>query len=144
MPASCIPGEDRPFDTVPSQSGAPPTKTESIPPISQPPVAGELARGGNDTDPALTTRTFTVTLPAGQRLRSTLACQGATTVSLVTKPASGAEQEFACGYDVPAELTVEDPTPAPAATAYTVTVKAPAPARWYVVLSGTSEPLPAG
>lgn len=143
VPASCIPGESGDFGAIPAQSGSPPTSSTSIPPVTAPPVPGELARGGNDKDPAQTTQTFAVTLPPGQRLRTTLACQGATTVRLVTSPQSGAEQEFACGYELPAELTVEDSVPTKAATRYTVTVTAPAPARWYVVVSATAEAPPA-
>jgi hypothetical protein len=66
------------------------------------PESGELARGGNDKDPSVRTQRFTVTLPAGERPRTTLACQGARSVTLTTSPKSGAEQEFACGYSVPA------------------------------------------
>lgn len=144
VPASCIPGEQGAFEAAPSQSGSPPSSSERIPPVTSPSVPGELARGGNDKDPSVTTRNFTVTLPAGQRLVTTLACQGARDVVLTTKPRSGAEQEFACGYTVPAELTVEDPTPARAATTYVVTVTAKAPARWYVVISASSQPVASG
>jgi hypothetical protein len=144
IPASCVPGEGGPFDAIPSQSGAPPSRAADIPPVTTPPLEGELARGGNDTDASLTTRTFTVTLPAGQRLRTTLACQGAPTVVLKTTPKSRAEQEFACGYQAPAELTVEDSVPVSRPTTFSVTVTADGPARWYVVISGTSAPVPQG
>jgi hypothetical protein len=143
VPASCIPGEGN-FTAVPSQSGTPPVSSAAIPAVVNPPEPGELARGGNDKDPSVLVRRFTVTLPAGERLRTTLACQGAHSIVLTTTPKSAAEQEFTCDYAAPAQLSVEDSVPASAPTSYVVTVKVQAPARWYVVISGTKTPVPKG
>ena len=144
VPASCIPGEGGNFEAIPSQSGAPPTSSAAIPAITQPAEPGELARGGNNQDASLTTKAFVVTLRAGQRLRTTLACQGAHNVVLTTTPTSAAEQTFACSYTSVAQLTVEDSVRVKTATRFVVKVAAPAPARWYVVISGISTPPPSG
>ncbi|MCW2620999.1 MAG: hypothetical protein JWL64_601 [Frankiales bacterium] len=100
-------------------------------------VPGELARAGNDTDVSLTTATLTVTVPAGQRLGSRLACEGLTQASVHTDPESGAGSEFACGRDgSPSELVAEaDPVAVP--TTYAVLVSVPEPARWSAVLYAT-------
>jgi hypothetical protein len=141
VPASCLPGEGD-FNARPSESGTPPTDAAAISPLTIPPSSGELARGGNDRDPSLSTARFTVVLPAGQRLSTTLACQGAHDVTLTTQPKSEAEQTFGCGYATPTQLTVEDSVAAKATMTFVVTVTAGAPARWYVVIAGTKAPLP--
>ena len=100
------------------------------------PGPGELGRGGNDADAALTTLALRVVLPAGTRLRSQAVCEGTAVIELRTVPESGAASALDCGVGgVPAELVVEDPVPAATDTAYEVVVSAPAPSRWYAVLS---------
>ena len=99
------------------------------------PQPGELARGGNDEDAALTGRTFEVVVPAGSRLRTRTVCLGRTEVVLTTEPPSAAESDLVCAEDEPREIVVEDPAVQPAATSFTVAVRAAAPARWYAVVS---------
>lgn len=97
---------------------------------------GDLARGGNDADAALTTLSLPVVLPRGTRLRSRVVCEGTTVLVLRTVPESGAASALDCGAGgVPAELVVEDQVPAATDTAYEVVVTAPAPSRWYAVVS---------
>lgn len=146
VPAECIEGgSDGDGIPVASPSTSPPATSDSIEPVTNAPTSDELARGGNDQDPALTTRVFTVTVPAGGRLRSQLACDGVGTAKLTTVPSSGAEQEFPCSYEgEPVELTVEDATPLPAPQTYEVTVTVEAPARWFVTLSFATGAPPAG
>lgn len=71
-------------------------------------------------------------------LRSRTVCQGRTSVTVTTAPASGAQSELACTEQSPDEVVVQDPSPRPADTAYRVTVTAPAPVRWYAVVSAAA------
>lgn len=133
----------------PSDAGsAPPGSSAAIDPVTIPPAPNELARGANDKDPSLAAQEWEVTVPAGGRLKSTVACNGAGMTELVTVPKSGAMQEFRCEYGAEAvELTVAAATPLSEETTYRVTFTAGAPSRWAVVLSyemgaPDAEPLP--
>ena len=87
VPEECV-------EQGPSDGGsAPPGSSAAIDPVTLPPATNELARGGNDKDPSLTSQEWEVTVPAGGRLKSTVACNGAGTTELVTVPKSGAMQE---------------------------------------------------
>ena len=120
---------------------SPPASSAEIAAVTLPPAKNELARIGNDDDPALTTADFDVTIPAGARLRSTVVCNGAGTVRLTTVPSSGAQQEFRCEYGGEGvELTVEAATQVSQQQAYEVTFTAETPARWMVVLSYVQGP----
>lgn len=120
---------------------SPPASSAEIPEINQAPLENELARAGNNDDPDLTSADFDVTIPAGARLRSTVVCNGAGTVRLVTTPKSGAMQEFRCEYGGQGvELTVEAATQVQQQQAYQVRFTAEVPARWLVVLSYVEGP----
>lgn len=139
--ATSLPVECGPSDAPRTPSGAPPGSSADIPPVYFPPEPRELASGGNEADPSLTTRSFEVTLPAGSRLRVKGACQGTTNLVVDTTPDTATEMEFSCGLDgQTAELAVSDPKVASAPTRYVVKVTVPAPARWWASVSSTTEP----
>lgn len=142
LPEECV-------EQGPDDGGtAPPSASAAIDPVTIPPAENELARAANDTDPTLTKADFEVTVPAGGRLKSTVACHGAGDTVLTTVPRSGAMQEFRCEYGAePVELTVAAATPLAQAQTYEVTFTAGTPSRWAVVLSyemgpPDAEPLP--
>ena len=130
LPPECVQdGNDR-------AGSSPPAASAAIEPVTVAPTDNELGRAANDKDASLTTTELEVTVPAGGRLKSTVACNGTGTAKLVTVPKAGAMQEFRCEYgDEPVELTVEAATPVSEATTYRVTFTSGAPARWALVLS---------
>ena len=83
--------------------------------------------------PASGSTTFTITVPAGKVIGSTVICQGRGSVSVTTKPSSHAEQSFPCdGQDIPSQLGVFADAPVKAATRYTFTLAATGPSRWLI------------
>lgn len=131
-PPTC-PGSPSP---VPAPTGTDPAEgSAAYDALVVEPEPGELARGGNDEDAALTVRDFDILVTAGARLRTRTVCQGRTAVTVTTDPPSGAESELPCTEDALAELIVEEPAAHPVDVAYHVVVTAPEPSRWYVVLS---------
>lgn len=142
LPEECAPqtGPTGPPD-IPT-SGYP-KSSAGIDPVTIPGSPGDLVAGGNDKDPSLQTRTFTATVPKGQRLQITAACEGATFLEVTTVPTSLAEMEISC-FDEGgiSELTVGDDKFQKAPQSFQVIVKTKAPSRWFVVVSGTAEALP--
>lgn len=131
------------FDAVATPTGAAPSGSDAIAPVTLAKQPGDLALGGNEKDPAKTTQTFTVTVPAGSRLRTTAACEGRNQIAVTVSPQSAAAQEFTCGFEgAPAELTVEDSMPVRSPTTFTVTVTAKPPSRWFVAIGATDAPPP--
>lgn len=120
-----------------------PVSTAVIPPLTLPAEPGMLASGGNDKVPTLATETFSVTLPAGSRLKIHVTCLGENHIVVKTTPTSDAESEINCGFNgVASDIAVADEKVAKVATHYQVQVTTTPPARWYVVISGTTEPAP--
>lgn len=99
------------------------------------PGPGLLVAGGNDASAERTTQTFTVTVPAGKRLRVQAVCQGQARMTVTVNPGVEAVTEFACGVDDPRQSTVEEPDPVDQPTDYAVTASCPAPSRWYAAVS---------
>jgi hypothetical protein len=121
-----------------------PKTSAEIAAVTIPSGPGELARGGNDVDPSLTTRTFEVTVPAGSRLLVTVACNGATFLDATTEPDSLAEVNMSCFEKSGgvSELAVGDTVVQKSPTRFSVTVKTSAPSRWFASVSATTEALP--
>lgn len=143
IPAECVPG-DRGFDVVPvpvDKSGAP-ASSASIPAVVLTRQPGDLVAGGNDVDPSLTTRTFTVTVAAGARLSATSACRGFAELEVRSVPPTKIAHTLPCGQDQAIDLTVLDPTLLSKRQTYQVTVTAPAPSRWFLVLGSVTRPAP--
>lgn len=128
LPAGCT-GDPDPTSSPPAEGSS------AYDGLRIDPAPGLLAAGGNDVTVALTTQTFTVTVPAGQRLRVQAVCQGQARMTVTVDPGSEAATEFACGLQEPRESTVEEPTPTTAPTVFTVVATAPAPSRWYAAVS---------
>ncbi|MCW2778481.1 MAG: hypothetical protein JWN17_2206 [Frankiales bacterium] len=142
VPADCV-EDSKDFDYVATPTAKPTGSSADLASVVLPEDPQDLARGGNDTDPTKKTQTFKVVVPAGSRLRTTAACEGADKIVLTTVPDSAAAQEFTCGFEgTPAELTVEDSVPVKTATTFTVTVTTTPPSRWYVAVGATSAPPP--
>ena len=141
VPAECVEqGPDAPPE-VPVDAF--PKTSAEIEAVTLPPAPTDLARGGNDADPALTTRTFSVTVPQGRRLQVTAACNGATFLDVETVPSSSAELRMSCfEQGAVSELTDGDDEVRTAPTRFQVTVTTEAPSRWYAAVGSTSEPLP--
>lgn len=144
IPASCVPDDTGFGDPEPIDKRDAPASSALIPKVVIPRDAGDLALGGNDLNPALTTKTFSVTVAAGARLSITSGCQGYADLVLTTKPVSKAEHTLRCGPDEPKEVTVLDPTPLARATTYAVKVVVPGPSRWYVAVGSTTQAAPTG
>ncbi len=136
LPGNCAPTTESTAD--PSSTV---TATGQLPPLRLSPDPGQLAAGGNDTAPSLTTATFSVTLPAGTRLKIHVACAGKDFMKVTTVPDSKARLELKCGAGgSAAEVAVLDPAVVSTPTHYVVTVKTTAPARWWVNISGSKQP----
>lgn len=135
IPASCVP-DDTGFDSPPPIDfrGAP-RSSAAIPVVAFARQPGDLALGGNDTDPTLTRRTFRVTVPAGRRLSVTAACRGYADLVVTTTPASKAEVTLRCGVQEAKEVTVLEPSAAARPTSYQVNVQVPGPSRWFVAVA---------
>ena len=141
VPAECVAqGPDAP-PAVPTDRY--PATSAEIPVVTLPAAPSDLARGGNDADPALATRTFTVTVPQGRRLQVTAACDGATFLDVDTVPASNAELRMSCfEQGAVSELTVGDDVFQAAPKQFRVTVTTQAPSRWFAAVGSTADPLP--
>jgi hypothetical protein len=141
VPAECVEqGPDAPPE-VPT--GRYPATSAEIAAVTLPAAPTDLARGGNDADPALTTRAFTVTVPRGRRLQVTAACDGATFLDVDTEPASNAELRMSCFEEgAVSELTVGDDVVQGAPKQFRVTVTTQAPSRWFAAVGSTADPLP--
>lgn len=142
IPDRCISGPqvtakpEVPKDRYPATSAA-------IAPVTLEAEPGDLARGGNDADPTLTTRTFRVTVPKGGRLEVTAACNGATFLEVATVPDSLAELTMSCFEEgSTSELSVSDDVFQPAPKSFDVTVTTQAPSRWFAAVGSTTEALP--
>lgn len=143
LPAECVGGETG-FDVTPAPvatEGAPASSAE-IPAVVFDRVPTDLVTGGNDADPALERRTFTVTVPAGARLSATVACRGFGELTVTTSPRSEVELALPCGQDEPVDLTVLDPDFETQPATYEVVVEAPAPSRWYAAVGAETTPPP--
>ena len=142
VPASCVPSQG-PEGPPPVPTGSYPPTSAEIDPVTIPAAPTDLARGGNDADPSLTTRAFTVTVPQGRRLEVTAACDGATFLEVETEPASVAELTMSCFEPSGvSELTVGDDQVQAAPKQFRVTVTTKAPSRWFVAVGSTDAPLP--
>jgi hypothetical protein len=141
IPERCIPNQVTAKPEVPS-ARYPKTSAE-IAAVTLAAEAGDLARGGNDADPTLTTQTFRVTVPKGGRLEVTAACNGATFLEVATVPDSLAELTMSCFEEgSTSELSVSDNVFQPAPKSFDVTVTTQAPSRWFAAVGSTTEALP--
>ncbi len=143
IPSDCVTAQPPdgpppiPFDKFPKTSAA-------IPAVTIDAAPGDLARGGNDADPTLTTRTFNVTVPAGARLQVVAACNGAAFLDITTVPKTKVDGTTISCFDPGgvSQLGIGDDVvqKSPASFAVTVTVKAPS--RWYLAVGSTTEAPP--
>ena len=123
-----------------------PTDPSKIAMVVPRPVKGRLGGADNGNDPTLSTASFTVVVPKGQRVGSVITCIGNGEVKLATSPSSKAEQTISCDADanIASELEVEDDIVLPADTTYAVTVTVTKATRWSVAVFGTTAPLGEG
>ncbi|MDP3713482.1 MAG: hypothetical protein Q8R60_13485 [Mycobacteriales bacterium] len=141
IPERCVPNQVTAKPEVPK--GRYPATSAEIAAVTLEAEAGDLARGGNDADPTLTTQTFRVTVPKGGRLEVTAACNGATFLEVATVPDSLAELTMSCFEEgSTSELSVSDDVFQPAPKSFDVTVTTQAPSRWFATVGSTSEALP--
>ncbi len=139
--ATAVPESCAPTLGPTSDPSATATASAQLSPVKLAPDQGQVAAGGNDVDPSLTTMTFHVTIPTGTRLKVHAACLGNHNIVIKTQPTSDAESEFNCGiHGVASEVGVSDPHVVSAPTSFTVTVTTTAPTRWWVNVVGTTEP----
>ncbi len=94
---------------------------------------GEVIRKDNNLTPGVRGTTFTITVPAGKVVGSTVICQGRGSVSVKTTPTSQAEQSFTCdGQEIPSQLGVFADAPVTVDTRYTFTLTTTGPSRWLI------------
>lgn len=142
IPTECVPNQPSdgpptiPYDNYPKTSAA-------IEAVTIDAAPGDLARGGNDADPTLTTRTFNVTVPAGARLQIVAACNGAAFLDVTSVPKSKVETTISC-FDPGgvSQLGVGDDVFQKSPTSFAVTITVKAPSRWYLAVGSTKEALP--
>lgn len=141
IPERCVQSQVTAKPEVPK--GRYPKTSAEIAAVTLEAEPGDLARGGNDVDPTLTTRTFRVTVPKGGRLEVTAACNGATFLEVETVPDSLAELTMSCFEEgSTSELSVSDDVFQPAPKSFDVTVTTQAPSRWFATVGSTTEALP--
>jgi len=111
-----------------------PADAGQISPLAVPDAfVGEVARKTNNLTPGVRSTTFSIVVPAGKVVGSTVICQGRGSVVVKTTPTSQAEQEFTCdGNQIPSQLGGFADAPVKVATRYTFTLTTTGPSRWLI------------
>lgn len=137
IPARCVSDVQPSADVFPGD----PAKIKAVSLGAPTAKESSLGDASNAGDPKRHGATFTVTVPAGTRIGSSMVCFGNGEITLDTVPRSDAYQSFKCnnGSGIPSELTAESPDPLTTTTTFTVTVTATGVNRWAARVYSTTE-----